>query len=350
MPDTKNYPYLTSIVTVQTGLRVHHADHKKTLWARAAHRLGDSKWPKKYIYEVFMIQKNLSCFHIDQIADSGQCFRMVPYGAGYSVISGSHFLVISQQEQTVTFSCAEEEFSFWEQYFDLETDYQTFIDSVSPEDTYLKQAAKYGSGIRILRQDLWEMILTFIISQQKTIPNIRALVELLSVRYGTRLEIPENLRIPDGPACYYTFPSPQQLSHAALKDLLVLKLGYRAKYIKQVCEDACEGRLDLPRLTCMDYLSALTYLKQFYGIGEKVANCVCLFGLHHIDAFPVDTWIKKILLSQYAPQTRLPEGLAETKVYDLLIQRYFSRYKGFAGVMQQYIFYYERETHAGNLK
>ena len=194
------------------------------------------------------------------------------------------------------------------------------------------------------------MILTFIISQQKTIPNIRALVELLSVRYGTRLEIPENLRIPDGPACYYTFPSPQQLSHAALKDLLVLKLGYRAKYIKQVCEDACEGRLDLPRLTCMDYLSALTYLKQFYGIGEKVANCVCLFGLHHIDAFPVDTWIKKILLSQYAPQTRLPEGLAETKVYDLLIQRYFSRYKGFAGVMQQYIFYYERETHAGNLK
>ena len=106
-----------------------------------------------------MIQKNLSCFHIDQIADSGQCFRMVPYGAGYSVISGSHFLVISQQEQTVTFSCAEEEFSFWEQYFDLAMDYQAFIDSANPEDTYLKQAAKYGSGIRILRQDLWEMIL-----------------------------------------------------------------------------------------------------------------------------------------------------------------------------------------------
>lgn len=295
-----------------------------------------------------MIQKNLSCFHIEQIADSGQCFRMVPYGAGYSVISGAHFLVISQQEQTVTFSCTEAEFPFWEQYFDLKTDYQAFLDSVNPKDSYLKQAAEYGNGIRILRQDLWEMILTFIISQQKTIPNIRALVELLSTRYGTRMEIPENLRIPGGPVCYYTFPSPRQLSYASLKDLMAMKLGYRAKYIKQVCDDACEGRLDLPRLAAMDYSSSLTYLKQFYGIGEKVANCVCLFGLHHIDAFPVDTWIKKILLNQYAPKTRLPKGLAEAKVYEQLIQRYFSEYKGFAGVMQQYIFYYERETRRGH--
>lgn len=292
-----------------------------------------------------MIQKNLSCFHIEQIADSGQCFRMVPYGAGYSVISGTHFLVLSQKEQTVTFSCTEAEFPFWEQYFDLRTDYQAFIDSANPKDSYLKQAAKYGSGIRILRQDLWEMILTFIISQQQTIPRIRALVELLSTRYGTRLEIPEELCIPGGPVCYYTFPSPQQLSCAALKDLLALKLGYRAKYIKQVCEDVCEGRLDLLRLASLDYPSSFIYLKQFYGIGEKVANCICLFGLHHIDAFPVDTWIKKILLNQYAPQACLPEDLAEAKVYDLLIQQFFSRYKGFAGVMQQYIFYYERRAY-----
>lgn len=295
-----------------------------------------------------MIQKNLSCFHIEQIADSGQCFRMVPYGAGYSVISKAHFLVISQQEQTVTFSCTEDEFPFWEQYFDLKTDYQAYIDSVNPKDAYLRQAAEYGSGIRILRQDLWEMILTFIISQQKTIPNIRALVETLSTRYGTRMEIPKDLCIPGGPTCYYTFPSPQQLSHAALEDLQALKLGYRAKYIKQVCEDACEGRLDLSLLTAMDHPSALKYLEQFYGIGEKVANCICLFGLHHIDAFPVDTWIKKILLSQYAPKSRLPKGLAEAKVYELLIQKHFSRYKGFAGVMQQYIFYYERELAKGH--
>lgn len=299
-----------------------------------------------------MIQKTLPCFNLKQIADSGQCFRMVPCGAAYSVISGSHFLLASQDMDTISFSCTKEEFPFWETYFDLQTDYQSFLDGIHPDDAYLRKAGAFGRGIRILRQDPWEMIITFIISQQKTIPNIRALVEALCTRYGGRIEIPvppeiylasSGMAPLDSPSYFYTFPTPEQLSKATLEDLLSMKLGYRAKYIHQICSDACSGALDLAGLNTMNYPDAMEYLTKFYGIGEKVANCICLFGLHHIDAFPVDTWIKKILLQEYAPKSPAFKELPSARLYQALIQEHFSRYQGYAGVMQQYIFYYERQ-------
>lgn len=121
-----------------------------------------------------------------------------------------------------------------------------------------------------------------------------------------------------------------------------MKLGYRAKYIKRLCEDACSGALDLAQLSRLGYQEAMDYLQGFYGIGEKVANCICLFGLHHIDAFPVDTWIRKILLREYAPKSRRAKSVPQARLCQELVQENFSCYKGFAGVMQQYIFYYER--------
>lgn len=311
-----------------------------------------------------MIQKKLTCFHLGQIADSGQCFRMLPCPGEentYTLISREHALKISQAEDLVTFHCSEEEYPFWEQYFDLKTDYEAFLSAIDPEDSYLLRAAAFGRGIRILRQDPWEMIITFIISQQKTIPAIRQLVEALSRRYGTRLcgDGGNSASPADGglshssgsdvpaPEGSFAFPTPRQLSAASLEDLLSLKLGYRAKYIKRVCEDACEGRLDLSRLSALSYEDAMDYLTGFYGIGEKVANCICLFGLHHINAFPIDTWIKKILLTEYAPKSKLPKDLPKARLFDALAAEHFSRYHGFAGVMQQYIFYYERQTAKG---
>ena len=189
-----------------------------------------------------MIQKTLTSFDLKQIADSGQCFRMLPAEEAntYTVISGPHFLKAAQDGQTVTFFCEPEELPFWERYFDLDTDYDAFRKAINPRDAYLKQAADFGQGVRILRQDLWEMIITFIISQQQTIPSIRRRVEDLSHAYGSRLPVP---------GTFYSFPSPEQLSAASLEDLLAMKLGYRAKYIKRVCEDACSGRLDLSYLS-----------------------------------------------------------------------------------------------------
>ena len=300
-----------------------------------------------------MIQKKISFFQLTQIADSGQCFRMVPYqnsDNAYVLISGDHILRAAQSGDMVDFFCPEAELPFWEQYFDLNTDYGAFLSAIDGDDPYLARAAGFGNGIRILRQEPWEMIITFIISQQKTIPAIRQAVEALSRQYGTQLSVPAESELFGQPASggFYAFPTPEQLSRASLEDLLGLKLGYRAKYIKRICEDACAGRLDLSLLAAMSYGDAMNYLTGFYGIGEKVANCICLFGLHHIDAFPVDTWIKKILDREYASRTRLPVDLPQSRFYETLVKEHFSRYQGFAGVMQQYMFYYERE--AGNAK
>lgn len=305
-----------------------------------------------------MYRRTLSCFDLEQIALSGQCFRMNPlpdtHGTAdnhethefpkyitentspisrYSVISGSHYLELFQNGSRFDFDCPEDDLEFWYHYFDLNTNYQNFLSTIDSNDSYLMAAGQAGSGIRILHQDPWEMIITFIISQQKTIPKIKEAVELLSERFGSRMTASNG-------TIYYTFPTPEQLSTASLQDLLDLKLGYRAKYIERTTKDALNRVLDLHRLSEMPYEEAFPYLMQFYGIGAKVANCICLFGLHQIDAFPVDTWIQKILLREYyRPEY---DTLPKSQLYDRIIHDSFSQYKGHAGVIQQYIFFYER--------
>lgn len=277
-------------------------------------------------------------FDLEQIAQSGQCFRINQITpCHYSVISQKRYLEICQDKALFTFHCPDEDLEFWFQYFDLTSDYQSYIDSIRPKDFYLQNAAKAGCGIRILNQDVWEMIITFIISQQKTIPKIREAVEGLSRKFGSPISLSHNAKTSSP---IFSFPDPLQLSRASMEDLNALKLGYRAKYIYQICQDTVGGALDLDLLKHMDYNSAKAYLTGFYGIGEKVANCVCLFGLHHIDAFPVDTWIQKILLGQYYKKKY--DKLPKNRLYETMVHDNFKYYKGYAGVMQQYIFYYER--------
>ena len=181
-----------------------------------------------------MIQKTLTSFDLKQIADSGQCFRMLPAEEAntYTVISGPHFLKAAQDGQTVTFFCEPEELPFWERYFDLDTDYDAFRKAINPRDAYLKQAADFGQGVRILRQDLWEMIITFIISQQQTIPSIRRRVEDLSHAYGSRLPVP---------GTFYSFPSPEQLSAASPESCSSIFF-----IMRETLERSFTGHRDLP--------------------------------------------------------------------------------------------------------
>ena len=240
--------------------------------------------------------------------------------AAYRVISSGHFLIVEQTGDEVTFHCPNDEFAFWEHYFDLKTDYDTYIRAIDPMDDYLSRAAAFGSGIRILNQDLWEMMITFLISQQKTIPKIREAVEALAKKYGAK----RTAALSDGSIrTYYSFPSPEELASASLDDLLTLKLGYRAKYICAAARQVASGAVDLEAVRHMDYAHAKAELLRLTGVGIKVAECICLFALHHIDAFPVDTHIRQMLDAHY------PKGFP------------LKRYKGFAGVMQQYAFYYE---------
>ena len=171
-----------------------------------------------------MLTIEMDNFDLGQICRSGQCFRMDQIGDDrYRVIAGDKYLELTQERGIVNFFCPEEDFIFfWIRYFDLDCDYSEYINMINPRDKYLTAAGEMGSGIRILQQDLWEMIITFIISQQQTIPSIRRRVEDLSHAYGSRLPVP---------GTFYSFPSPEQLSAASLEDLLAMKLGYRAKYI-----------------------------------------------------------------------------------------------------------------------
>lgn len=285
-----------------------------------------------------MITTDIQYFDLQQTADSGQCFRMNRISQRhYSVISRGRYLEIAQNGSTFTFDCPDEDFPFWHHYFDLETDYSRFISSIRKKDTYLQNAAVAGSGIRILNQDPWEMILTFILSQQKTIPKIKEAVEALSRSYGTEIATHG----------FYTFPEASQLGAASLEDLKDLKLGYRAKYIYRICSDCTTGDFNLEYLSTLTYGEAMAYLTQFYGIGIKVANCICLFGLHHIEAFPVDTWIIQILTEHYYKKSY--DTLPKSRLYQTMIEDNFGKYKGYAGVMQQYIFYYERLCRDKNL-
>ena len=275
-----------------------------------------------------MVQIAKDNFSIGQICQSGQCFRLKKLEGAeetqerkgserYALTAFGRYLEIEQKQKEIFFDCTQEEFeSLWKSYFDLEEDYGRIIASIDIQDKYLLRAAAYGSGIRILRQDLWEMVISFIISQQNNIKRIRKCIEALCEKYG------EEKYTEDG-TCYYTFPEPEALAVAELKDLYACNLGYRSKYVKKTAQSIAAGERDLAAIKEMEYEAAVEELCKLSGVGIKVANCICLFALHKTEAFPVDTHINKVLREQY------PDGFP------------FERYSGYAGTVQQYIFYYD---------
>ena len=265
-----------------------------------------------------MIERVLNDFDIDQIANSGQCFRFHRLGEGqYRLIAGAHLLEIKQDGQTVRFDCDEDEFGdVWRPYFDLDADYGFYKSAVARRDSYLTSAVEYGGGLRILRQDLWETIVCFIISQQNNIARITRCVENLCSLLGETCYNKSK-------QVYNCIPTAERLAACTPEDLAPVRLGYRAKYLCAAARQVASGEVDLEAIRHMDYEHAKAALLRLTGVGIKVAECICLFALHHIDAFPIDTHIRQMLEAHY------PEGFP------------LARYKGFAGVMQQYAFYYE---------
>lgn len=271
-------------------------------------------------------------FDIKQICDSGQCFRMNMLEDGaVEVIAKGHYLTVLQNGKDVHFNCSDEDLKdFWINYFDLERDYGKIINSIDGSDLYLKNAAQFGSGIRILNQDLWEMIISFIISQRNNIKRIRTCIRKLCEKYGQKHVICDsdlqNLVNTDTKdllkeTVYYDFPTPEALMNAEIEDIRALGVGYRDVYIKKAAEAVVSGQIDLDLVSNMDYMQAREELLKLFGVGEKVADCICLFALHHLDAFPRDTHIISIVDNHY--NGNFP----------------FEKYKGYAGVLQQYMFF-----------
>ena len=185
-------------------------------------------------------------------------------------------------------------------------------------DLFLREAALEAAGVQILTQDLWETLVSFVISQNNNIPRIKKLVAALCKQFGERRQLASHE--------FYTFTTWERL---AGQDLSGLGLGYRDKYVEQLAQNVADGRIDLHELTGMETEQARTYLKSIHGVGNKVADCVLLFGLHRVEAFPVDTWIRQVIDEHYG-------GKFPVEHYD-----------GHAGIIQQFIFYYMQQHKGG---
>ncbi|MDO4266912.1 MAG: DNA glycosylase [Eubacteriales bacterium] len=265
-----------------------------------------------------MITRQIPNLSFSQICQSGQCFRMTECRPGvYEVIAGDRRLEVSQQQETCVFDCSQRDFDeFWSGYFDLERDYGAYIDQINPRDSYLLQAAACGSGIRILKQDLWEMIVTFLISQQNNIVRIRRCIDNICREYGCSITDEKG-------HAYYAFPRPEALAELPEDALMACNLGYRSKYVVRAAKAVVSGAFDLHAVEQMNYRQSREALLTLFGAGEKVADCICLFALHHLEAFPIDTHIRQALDQHYK------RGFPNR------------RYQGHQGILQQYIFYYE---------
>ncbi len=282
-------------------------------------------------------------FDLKQIAESGQCFRMTELAPSlYQIIAGNHYVLAEQlEENLINLFCSNEEFELiWYDYFDLGYDYTALVDRlINAPDVFLSNAAAYGHGIRILQQDPFEMTISFILSQNKNIPAIMKSIESLCLMFGEKKEVSKtdlscftdqrsHYTIDEIicflPLHYYAFPTPAILAAAELGDLKKTKAGYRSEYIKRASASVAEKQLNLEALRTLPSALAISALKTLHGVGDKVANCIALFGLHHVDVFPVDVWIKRILSEHYNDSFKV-------ELYD-----------GYAGIVQQYMFYYIR--------
>lgn len=267
---------------------------------------------------------------LDQIASSGQCFRWKKVddeGNKYIIFAKEKCIEVSQRKNMVCFRCPEEDFwNIWWEYFDLEYDYSKVVYSIDRYDHYLRMATKKYSGIRILKQDLWEVMISFIISQQNNIPKIKRNINSLCELCGTK----KNNSVDGSQVHWYMFPSAEQIKKKGLDKLKEIGLGYRAEYIFSLACKVANEEININDLLGLNYDEAMKYLQKIEGIGPKVANCICLFSLHHLEAFPIDIHVMKILKREYNVKN-------ESQIDDFLNWE-FSNYSSYRGLMQQYMF------------
>ena len=275
--------------------------------------------------------EGLTNFHPQHIFECGQAFRWNWDGKGYIGVVADKVVRIVWDDKVLFIENAnlDDFFTIWLDYFDIETDYGE-ITNVLSEDPMVREAIKYGWGIRILKQDPWEALVSFIISANNGIKRIKTIIERLSCRFGKEV-------LWQGQK-YYTFPDIDALADADQAELKDCGCGYRGPYIKETAKLIREGQVDLSLLKTMSYKEAQKQLLKCPGVGPKVADCVLLFSLDKSQAFPIDVWVKRIMETLYADELRYSNGI-----------RSFAedRFGVYAGYAQQYLFYYAREMKIG---
>jgi len=280
-----------------------------------------------------MYKTKINFFNPYKIALSGQAFRIAPIdGTHTELVSRGKYLQIADLGESVfAFSCGEEEFNnIWHNYFDLGRDYEGIARSVDPGDDFLVKATGFGSGIRILKQECFETVISYIISQRRSIPSITTCVDRLSSLCGGEVPVPDevfknDIFVSPLKEKYYAFPDASRVAELTADDLNRIGAGYRTPYIMRAAQDFNSGKLTYEGLDSLDDDELYKALTSMYGVGVKVANCIMLFSFARTGRFPVDVWIKRI----------------EDKYYGGKFDE--TRYPGTAGILQQFMFYYIRK-------
>lgn len=263
-----------------------------------------------------IIVKNVTSLDLGETLDCGQSFRWRDNGDGsFTGVAYEKLVTVSIQNGDLHIeNITEQDFEkIWRNYFDLDLDYDSIKSSIGEIHPVLKEASAYAPGIRILRQEPWEALCTFIISQNNNIKRIKGIVDRLCTTFGNKI----------GDTDFYTFPKPETLAKLTPDDLAPLRAGFRNKYIIDASRKVATGEVDLEKCKNIPYDDARAELCKIKGVGNKVADCTLLFGMHRIEAFPIDVWMRRAM-------ERLFPGMTGED---------FGEY---AGIAQQYIFHYAR--------
>ncbi len=270
---------------------------------------------------------NQTDFELAHIFECGQCFRWKKQTNGsYIGVIKNGVVSVTKNDDKIEINSSLDTKDFIYDYFDLNTNYAEIKSILSKDDTNIAEALKYGYGIRILNQDSWEMLISFIISAANNIPRISKTIENISKAYGKKVYF-ENEE-------YYLFPTPKELSNATMQDLRDLNLGFRDKYVYNATQLVLNGEVDLEKIALLEYKKAKKELTKIPGVGEKVADCILLFSMSKKEAFPVDTWIKKVMSELYL----------ESKDIKKISEYAENKFGKYAGIAQQYLFYWRREN------
>ena len=288
------------------------------------------------IYEKdnMVILEGVSDFDPKHIFECGQCFRWHKQeDESYTGVAKGRVINVSSQNDIVRIKNTNlEEFNtIWYDYFDFGTNYTEIKNNLKSMDEYLDKATDFGWGIRILQQDGWEMLISFIISSNNRIPMIQRAIENLSRNFGKYIGKYEGKD-------YYAFPTPEELNKATIEEIRACQTGFRDKYIKSTTESVINNNEDVLSYRNLETEECLKELLKFNGVGPKVGDCIALFGMQKYDTFPVDVWVKRVMQEFY-----VEDDMSLPKIRKFAIDK-FGDLSGFA---QQYLFYYARELGIG---
>jgi len=291
------------------------------------------------------VLKNPNSFNLENIFECGQCFRWNKIDSNkYIGVIKNAVIQVEKDKLDYIFTgeiskiLGSENIDSFENiikyYFDLDTNYSLYKEKLSKIDKYLEESIKFGDGIRILKQDLWECIISFIISANNNIPRIKKIIERICYNYGEKIVFNGNE--------YYTFPSPEALSKASVQDLRNLGLGFRDERVYKTTKKILSKEVDLDTIYNMNNTEKMREeLLKLDGVGPKVADCILLFALKRLDVFPVDVWVRRVMNDLYIHNEN------EEKVNKNQIKKLAeSKFLGLSGIAQQYLFYWKREQGA----